>query len=416
MRDHIRCEYDDRLVMRGNMLERVVTAKWDSKRRKYKGSMDVYRLNENGVAKVRNMDYCNIGGYMFVSPKVYVERWGEPVINMEYFKFCHTHQLTEDEKELILEKYPDFKWTLDKAYKYISPTLAYAFSLLVAWKQNKKVEYLVDAGLFYLAFNKAFSKMSHAKQMEVVRFVRDNLGGKDEPLAKVQTMMKHGLTEKQYNKWQNFRPCGKVVKYGEYLYFKKKKFKSEWDLMQFVRLYKDYEFMAKKAGHDWKDPYWLYPKDLKAMHDKVMKECELIDEARRIENEKAAAERERNKSSDYEKIARKWVEKNINTGDYEVFVPEDIKTIVRQANVLHQCLISSDYVQRVIDKRCLLVFVYKKGKPYATAEILKDGRIGQFYADERKRNIKPDENATALLNEWLSTYKPRFRTPKRDAA
>ena len=416
MRDHIMCNYDDRLVMRKNRLERVVTASWDSKRRKSKGKMDVFRLDEDGRIKCRNIDLCTMGGYLFVNPKVYVQSWGTPWVNMYDFRFCRTHSIKDSEKEMLIKAYPEFKWTLEKCCKRINPTLAFAFNLLQAWKRDPNVEYLVDAGLFYLAFNKAFSKMSHAKQMEVVRFIRDNLGGRDEPLVKVKTMMKYGISEKQYTTWTNFRPDGKVVKYGEYLYFKKFKFKSEWDLMHFVRMYKDYEFMTKKAGHNWKDPYWLYPKDLKAMHDKVMKECELIDEAKRIADERLASERERNKKANYEKLARKWVEKTLKKGAFEVFVPADVKTISKQANVLHQCLINADYVQRVIDKRCLLVFVWKDGKPYATAEIFKNGTTGQFYADERKRNIKPEETAKQALDEWLDTYKPRFRPPQRKAA
>ncbi|MBO4712575.1 MAG: hypothetical protein J5615_01615 [Fibrobacter sp.] len=71
---------------------------------------------------------------------------------------------------------------------------------------------------------------------------------------------------------------------------------------------------------------------------------------------------------------------------------------------------SADYIGKMADRRCLLVFIAtKEGAPVATAEILPSGKVGQFYADERDRsNMKPGKKAQEALDAWLKKFKPRW--------
>ena len=78
---------------------------------------------------------------------------------------------------------------------------------------------------------------------------------------------------------------------------------------------------------------------------------------------------------------------------------------MRQAEALKQCLVSADYIGKVIKGECVLVFVRFRGRPVATAEILPGGKLGQFYGNEADRNrCKPTKAATVAFDAWKAEY------------
>lgn len=107
------------------------------------------------------------------------------------------------------------------------------------------------------------------------------------------------------------------------------------------------------------------------------------------------------------------MKKTLRKNGFVVSIPDSIKTVIKQAKVLHQCLVSADYIGKMADRRCLLVFIStKEGAPVATAEILPSGKVGQFYGDERARDInktKPGKKAQEALDAWLKKFKPKWR-------
>jgi len=118
------------------------------------------------------------------------------------------------------------------------------------------------------------------------------------------------------------------------------------------------------------------------------------------------AEAKAKKEAAYKKTVKKLFKLKAKIGGYDVFVPETIDEIERQADALNQCLIYCDYVQKVIDKKCVLVFVQKDGVPVATAELLSRNRIGQFYADEADRDdCLPPEDVVNAVKEWIKRKK-----------
>lgn len=407
---HIRCSYFDSIRIVGGKLVRTVSATWDSKRHGH-GTFDVYRIDTDRKERVRNMDYNLFSNYMFRDPKDGIEKFGEPVFELTAFKEGWSHPITENEIGTMKSLYPDFKWTLDKAIKRFDVvTLAFAFRLLTEWKTNSKVEYLVNDGLVYLIFNETFKKMSSKRQIETVRFIKEKLDGRDTPLSKVAMMMKLGISEKEYDTWKEYRPFGSLVPYTAFKYMTANPCKShtwkkqaEWNRK--MRLYLDYYRMAKKARHDMYDRYWWNPKNLRKMHDKVMKECVLIDEARKIREQQILAEKTQKKKEDFEKLMKKWAGTTFKKDGIEIFVPQTYDEVDVHAKKLNQCLIYGDYVQKVIDKKILLVFVKMKGKANATAEIKRDGTIGQFYADERKKNMFPCDAVKQMMDSWISMNK-----------
>ena len=69
----------------------------------------------------------------------------------------------------------------------------------------------------------------------------------------------------------------------------------------------------------------------------------------------------------------------------------------------------------MIERKCLLVFLVLDGRPMATAELNRNGKLVQFYADERGDNMKPGKDAEDAINKWIRTFKPRIRKVKEAA-
>ena len=181
-------------------------------------------------------------------------------------------------------------------------------------------------------------------------------------------------------------------------------FKEDYSLEALYGVYKDYIGMVASNGHDKKQDYWKYPSDLREAHNKVMREAANI---------KAATLKKRQEK--YTAAVKKFIGKTVEDGNIRVFVPESVEEISLQASVLHQCLVTADYIGKVIDRKCLLVFLVLDGRPMATAELDRYGELVQFYADERGSDMKPGKDAEDALNKWIRTFKPRIRKIKEAA-
>lgn len=84
-----------------------------------------------------------------------------------------------------------------------------------------------------------------------------------------------------------------------------------------------------------------------------------------------------------------------------------------QADVLHQCIITAKYDEKVINNTCLIVFVRENGIPRATAQVYKNGNIGQFYADEKAKDIHPTEDIKKAFGQWHTLFMERVRETER---
>lgn len=114
------------------------------------------------------------------------------------------------------------------------------------------------------------------------------------------------------------------------------------------------------------------------------------------------AEKKEEKLTPQELAVKKLIGLRFDINGYSVFVPESVEEISRQADALHQCLITADYVSKVIDKECILVLVQKDGVPVATCQLLNGNKIGQFYADELDRsNCLPSDEVREVMNKWI---------------
>lgn len=397
-------EFTDFITVEDGKVVRYVEARWPATKTHTAGNVTVYRIDDDGKEKVRYLDYRPICGYM-VDLDFEDDTWYNVSRSCRALRTganVYSSPLTEKETRGILTVYPEFKWTLQKAGQ-VNP--AKAMKLLIAWKKDNRTELLVGAHLDNLVANGNFLRMKNERQKAVLAFIRKTPGADQWTLSKILFVM-HGHTPKEYNDWMSFR-CS----YGTGCAFDVFKYlDGNWHALN---MYNDYIRMAMRAGHDVKDPYWKFPKELKKAHDKVMKEVERIEAAERLARKKEATRREREKKANFEKVVGKWIRKKVRKNGLVVSIPVDIKSVQHQAKVLHQCLVSADYIGKMAEKRCLLVFIAtREGAPVATAEILPSGKVGQFYGDERSREsekMKPGKEAREALDAWLHKFKPKWR-------
>ena len=400
----IHAQFTDYIVVQDGKVVRYVEARWPATKKHSAGNVTVYRIDDEGTEKVRYLDYHPRCGYM-VDLDFEDDTWYNVSGSCRALRtgsICCSSPLTERETAAILMVHPDFKWTLQKAGQ-VKP--AEAMRLLTAWKKDHRTELLVGAHLDNLVANGNFLRMKNERQKAVLAFIRKTPEAERWTLAKI-TFVMHGRTPEDYNAWQQFRSSyGLGCAFDVFKYLDGNRMALD--------MYNDYIRMAKRVGHDVKDPYWKFPKELKKAHDKVMKEVERVEAAERLARKKEATRREREKKANFEKVVGKWLKKKVRKNGLVVSIPVDIKSVQHQAKILHQCLVSADYIGKMADRRCLLVFIAtREGAPVATAEILPSGKVGQFYGDERSREsekMKPGKEAREALDAWLHKFKPKWR-------
>lgn len=180
---------------------------------------------------------------------------------------------------------------------------------------------------------------------------------------------------------------------GKYLFKQKCKFS----------YYVDYLEMAYKVGHSLDEEYWRYPNNLNKAHNKVMEELKNVQKL----NSKLRYDM-------LNEVLKDFYQYNAKINGYDVFVTANIDIIQKQCDVLYQCLIRNDYIYKEIMQENILVFFWKDGNPVATAEVFYNGKIGQFYGDERdRRKCEVTPELKEVLNIWLSKVVLKKRCVKK---
>lgn len=391
-----RCTYEDRIEIKEGVITRIAQAVWKNKK------LDVYQEDENGKALVRNVYNVGMSGYLVsfpgerVSDGYFGTEWvqdNEPWGEVKLLCIGSGFPLYENDERIIITKYPDFKYTLIKLKKITGcVTALLAVKTLRIWKQYKDIELLIGAGYFNLAYNKNVYRMTAKSKQNVLTFLKQQ-NNKDITLEEIQIRTKYNIDKAEYDAFKRFMSMYNYkCTYPEYTYLQK----SGNAHSEGKQLYSDYKIMLKHSTHNPRDKYWRYPKDLRKAHDKLLQEHSSIE---------ALKEKEGllKKQTCYTKAVKHFFKFKAQLDGYNIFVPDCVLDIKFQADALHQCLISANYIEKVISGRCALVFIRKDGIPVATAEILQGKRIGQFYGDETDRkNCKPSDEVQAVLQKWLT--------------
>ena len=83
-------------------------------------------------------------------------------------------------------------------------------------------------------------------------------------------------------------------------------------------------------------------------------------------------------------------------------MPTQITEYERQAKALEQCLVWNDYPGLVIEKKAIMVFLQKKGKPWATVELnRRSKKIIQFRGHE---NTMATPEQRKAFEKWSTKF------------
>ena len=380
--------------------------------------IDYMRTYEDGRRECRNLYLSCYDGYSITFPGAYSRTYYGDTFNGHYVEepwtSCNCNHVGYEQRasdhsgdiNQILKKYPDFVYTLKKwrgEHYYITRDLPTIFGALQIWIEHKEVEFMLASGLDSLVFSAGFWKQTEKKRKELVRFVMQNKGLKGYSLRQIQNFTKYNMTLKEYKEYEDFKSkCYTAAMSVDCFRYMKKKGLAGYDN---YKLYMDYRKLAKIAGHNLKEEYWNHPADLEKAHAKVLSEVNAIEAVK--EAQKLIQLRIDNPGifHNLDVISKRLSVFNTTIDGYEIIVTSDLNEWQRQADTLHQCIIRCAYYKRVARREEILVFIRKAGLPIATAEILPQNRIGQFYADEhsgRPEGSRPSPKVKSIFNAWLS--------------
>ena len=443
--------YEEHFLLQDNHVVRLVVAGW-------KGyEVEIYKETDDGRCFVRNFDFVPMNGWMISIPGT-VERnnWGGKwqVEEQDFREInrkknhvldpidCRRNAQKNLKRilgETICARYPDFEYVLKK---WTPKTTHETMEVLTIWRKHPDVEFLLAMNFVTVALSSGFYKLSKPKKKTYIQWIKQHPEACILGFGDIKTIISNGISIDEYFEYCEFLQesrCNVGISYRIYKYLEKNQNIRDWSgyynaKMALVEFYQDYVKMAKFCGHNLKDDYWRFPKDLNKAHDKVMAESENImrqqriaEELERQRREAEYAERKRKEIQKKEKalldIEKRFKELNGDIDGYSIFVTSNYAEWEKQAEALHQCIVASGYYEGTADGKYTIVFIQKNGKPVATAQVYPNGNIGQFYADETDRaNCAPSDEVRAAFNKWLEVVpkskfkksKPRQRKSKKE--
>lgn len=392
-----KCIYTDRIELDDGKITRIVHAYYKSK--KYENEMDVFKSDENGINYSRHIYYQPIAGYGVVFKDEYIS--SSYYYYQSYISEYENYSLTENngakiyplycnndasnkDLEIITDKYSDFKYVLKK---WKCRKINRILECLKIWKKHKEIEILLAYGFEKIAFTEKFYNLKDRKKKEVIAYLkeyREEVKEHDMSLNDVFTSLKYGYKPHELNTVKSCR---------------KNKLTEKETLYVLTRLngknivfYRNYLDNLKLLGKNLDDEYWHYPSDFSERQEKILEE-----------KDNYYRNLEENKKRLYREKVNKFIGMNEIVDGYNIFVPQSIEDIKIQAEVLHQCLMTGDYSQKVINDECVLVFIRRNNIPIGTVQLNENDRIYQFYLDEYDRkNMYPDEELKNTFNKWLN--------------
>lgn len=383
--------------------------------------IECYREYQNGQALCRNLYYktfthsffCCFPGekdpYYTRNNKIYVitQEWDESwTYNIYTF-----NKASEKDIKAIVSQYPDFIYTARKMLKVNPKTTAKElFEALKIWKEHKEIEFFFASGLFDACFKKSLYTMKKEEQRTLCKYVFTHKNVQSGiRLSHLKFLIKYNIPDEEIYNFLEFLRCNPSKRTVEFYNYLKKQIEKTGGIdciSTMADLYKDYLKFAKEIGVDLKDPYHNRPTDLLKRHQRLLEQANNKKEAERI-----AQIREKQKN--FIKAVKKYKDFYTKVDGYEIFIPQNVEEVIKQAGALRQCLVYCDYVGKISRKNCILVFIQKEGNPIATAEIYPSGKIGQFRG-YNNCNVAPKE--TALFDKWLDTHPIKWRVYNRKAA
>lgn len=170
-------------------------------------------------------------------------------------------------------------------------------------------------------------------------------------------------------------------------------------LMSTAQLYGDYIEMRRQQGYDLTNTVYLYPRDLRAAHDQLVREAHQEEMDKRC---REVAERFPDIRKQYRRLRKEFF---YSDEVYQIRPARSAEEIVAEGRLLHHCVGGDNYLSHHNDgKRIILLLRLQEDPdtPYVTVEIDRDYRICQWYGAYDK---KPDKEN---VQQWLEAYTTRL--------
>ena len=404
--------WDDRITLdkKKNEIVRIINARSNQKiipglKKGEQTNFDCYKQYETSPDVCRNL-YRNYHNYLMVEfPKETVynyrtkrhvkrgyDEWDEVTCNVN---IDTTFYPTEREKKIICDKYPAFRYVLNKWSGTRSQTMA----VLKVWKEHPEIELPLSLGYYDVCFSKSFYTMKKEDLKKCYKYMNKNRE-LNLSISDLKILIKHGE-----------EVADMYFRAKEIMEHRVKMCELKWILNQYDKYYKDdsyalrtdmneYKELCKYFNKDMKDEYWSHPKNLKERVSELRVQRENI---RKLEE---AAELKK-KMTRYKRVIKQFDGWDKVINGYSIIIPKTVEQWQKQASVLHQCIIRMNYMDHV-NKNYVLFFILKDDTPIATCEVtnLLEKKIGQFYGDEFDRsNCLPTPEVRNAMLKYLNELK-----------
>lgn len=400
--------FDDRITLdkKKNEIVRIINARSNQKiipglKKGEQTNFDCYKQYETSPDVCRNLyrNFYNYLGVEFPKETVYnyrtkrhvrrgYDEWDEVVCNVN---IDTPYYPTEREKKIICDKYPAFRYVLNKW----SGTRSQTMKVLKVWKEHPEVELPLSLGYYDIIFCKSFYTMKKEDLKKCYKYMNENRQ-LNLSITDLKIIVRHG--EEVSDMYCRAKMImGHSVKISEL----------KWLLGQYDKYYKnkswslrgdmeDYKELCEYFHKDMKDEYWAHPKNLRERVDELRVQRENIRMLQRAEELKQ-------KMARYKKVIKRFDGWDRVIDGYSIIIPKTIEQWQNQANVLNQCIIRMNYMD-LVSKNRVLFFILKGDTPIATCEVtdLLEKKIGQFYADEHDRsNCLPTPEVRNAMLKYL---------------
>ena len=400
--------FTDRITLDKNENEivRIINARSNQKKipglkKGEQTSFDCYKQYETSPDVCRNL-YRNFYNYLAVEfPKEIVwnyrtkrhvrrgyDEWDEVCCDVHIDTPYHP---TEREKKIICDKYPAFRYVLNKWSGTRSQTMA----VLKVWKEHPEIELPLSLGYYDVCFSKSFYTMKKEDLKKCYKYMNENRE-LNLPISDLKIIVKYG--EEVADMCSRAKTIiGRRVKMSDL----------KWILNQYDKYYKDnswglrndydnYKDLCIYFDKDMKDEYWAHPKNLKERLEELRAQREnirMLDETVKLKKKMAR----------YKRAIKRFEGLDKTVDGYNIIIPKTAEQWQKQASVLHQCIVRMNYMDKV-NKNYVLFFIFKGDTPIATCEVtnLLEKKIGQFYADEQDRsNCLPTQEVRNAMLKYL---------------
>ncbi len=171
-------------------------------------------------------------------------------------------------------------------------------------------------------------------------------------------------------------------------------------LRQTATTYFDYLHLREQLGYSLENSVYLYPRDLRAAHDKMVAESNEKEQEKRLEE---TAGRFPLIRKQYRRLRKKYFYED---EEYCIRPARSAEEIVLEGRFLHHCVGGDNYLRRHNDgERFILMLRSRKEPdiPYITVEIDREDCILQWYGANDK---KPDKER---MQSWIDAYTTRLK-------